>query len=224
MKPKTNKIFVSALVLIVGIFSWPIVSQGANAPKEPTVEDCVERMGLSEEKCEEMIEKFKNMKPEDRAKMGPQGSQGGGAGRPSSAKMEEGERPPIKEGAGQGNFVDIETQIERAEKAKSTREEKFSQMEDRLKKIVEYLESQNVDTSEAESNISAFKEKTANILSAYDTYIAALEDSRDNNDGKLTDAAREAREKIKELSDDLRKFFRETLLPHLRTQIEQLAK
>ena len=28
-------------------------------PKEPTVDDCVERMGFSEEKCTEMIEKFK---------------------------------------------------------------------------------------------------------------------------------------------------------------------
>lgn len=219
-----DKILFSISVVALGMFFLPAVSHGANAPKEPTVKDCVERTGLSEEKCTEMIEKFKNTKPEEGAKMGPQGSRGGGAGRPPGAKEEKGERTPMKEGAGLGDSVDIETQIERAEKAKSAREEKFTQMEERLEKIMEYLKSQNIDTSEAGSNISAFKEKAVNILSACDTYIAALEDSRDNNEGRLTDAAREARDKIRELSDDLRKLFRETLLPNLKSQIEQLAK
>ena len=223
MKPEVNKIFVSTLVLTLGIFSWPVASRGASAPKEPTVEDCVERTGLSEEKCSEMIEKFKNMTPEERAKMGPQGSRGGGAGRPPSAEREKEERPPMKESAELGDSVDIETQIERAEKAKSTREGKFSQMEERLEKILEYLKSQGIDISEAESNVNILKEKAANILSACDAYVAALEVSRDNNEGKLTDAAREAREKIRELSDDLRKFFRETLLPNLKSLIEKLS-
>jgi len=181
-------------------------------------------MGLSEEKCTEMIEKFKNTTPEDRAKMGPQGSRGGGAGRPPGAKEEKGERPPMKEGVELEDSVDIETQIERAEKAKSAREEKFTQMEERLEKIAEYLKSQDIDTSEAGSNISAFKEKAVNVLSAYDAYITALEDSRDNNEGKLTDAASEARDKIRELSADLKEFFRNTLLVKLRSQIDQLAK
>lgn len=219
-----DKILVSISVVALGMFFLPAVSRGANAPKEPTVADCVERMGFSEEKCEEMIEKFKNTTPEDRAKMRPQGSPGAGTGRPPGAKVEEGERPPMKESAGLGNSVDIETQIERAEKAKSAREEKFSQMEERLEKILEYLKSQNIDISEAENNLNTLKEKAANILSAYDAYIATLEDSRDTNDGKLTDAAREEREKIKELSDDLKEFFRNTLLVKLRYQINQLTE
>jgi len=225
MKLEANKIFVSALVLTLGIFSWPLVSRGADAPREPTVKNCVERTGFSEEKCTEMIKKFKNMTPEDRAKMRPQGSPGGGAGHPPGAGGEsEGGRPPVKEVAGLGDTADIETQIERAKSAGSVREEKFSQMKERMEKIVEYLKSQDVDTTEAESNIGTFKEKAASVLGAYNVYIAALEDSRDTNDGKLTDAAREAREKIRELSVDLRKFFRDTLLAGLRSQVEQLAE
>lgn len=224
MKFRTDKIFVSVLVLTAGIFFWPIVSWGANTPKEPTVADCVERMGFSEEKCTEMIEKFKNMTPEGRSKMRPQGSPGGETGRPPGANGEGEERPSMEEGAGLSDTVDIETQIERAKSARTAREEKFSQMKARMEKIVEYLTSQNVDTSETESNISTFKEKATNILSAYDAYIAALEDSRDNNDGKLTDAAREAHDKIRELSMDLKDFFRSTLFAGLRSQVEHLAK
>jgi hypothetical protein len=226
MKTNAGKIFVSALVLTLGIFSWPLVSQGANAPKDPTVEDCVERMGLSEEKCTEMIEKFKNMTSEERAKMRPQGLPERGLGRPLGAGGEgdESGRLPMRKGAGLSNVADIETQIEKAKNARSAREEKFSQMKERMEKIVEYLKAQDVGTTEAEKNISTFEEKAANVIGAYDTYIQALEDDRDNNDGEFTDAAREAREKIRELSTDLRKFFRDTLLAGLRSQVEQLAE
>lgn len=221
-----DKILFSISVVALGMFFLPAVSRGANVPKEPTVEDCVERMGLSEEKCTAMIEKLKNMTPEERAKMRPQGSPGDGTGRPSGVSGEDGnERPPIKEGAVPvRDTADIDTQIERAKRARSAKEERFSKMEGKMEKIVEYLKSQNVDTSEAKINTSTFKEKAANILSAYDAYIAALEDSRDNNDGKLTDVVQEARDKIRELSADLREFFRDTLLVKLRYQINQLAE
>lgn len=223
-----DKILVSISVVALGMFFLPAVSRGANVPKEPTVEDCVERMGLSKEKCTAMIEKFKNMTPEERAKMRPQGSPGDGAGRPPSSGNK-GERPseqepPREKSGGLGEAGDIETQIENTKSMKIAREEKISQIEERMEKIVEYLKSQNVDTSEAENNISAFKEKATDILSAYDAYIAALENSMDNNDGKLTDAAREAREKIRELSIDLKEFFRDTLLVNLRSQIDKLAE
>ncbi|MFA5926450.1 MAG: hypothetical protein WC831_06030 [Parcubacteria group bacterium] len=224
-----DKILFSLSVIVLGMFFLPAVSRGASAPKEPTVEDCVEHMGFSEEKCTEMIEKFKNTTPEDRAKMRPQGSSGDGAGRPpgsgnnESARPSEG-KPPEERNSDLGNTVEIETQIENTKSMKSAREEKFLQMEKRMEKIVEYLKSQNVDTSEAESNIITFKEKATNILSTYDAYIAALGDSRDNNGGKLTDAAREVREKIRELSSDLKEFFRNTLLVKLRSQIDQLAE
>ncbi|MFA6193293.1 MAG: hypothetical protein WC726_00315 [Parcubacteria group bacterium] len=225
MKIKVGKIFVSVLVLTLGLFSGSLVSRGASAPKEPTVDDCVERMGLSEEKCTEMIEKFKNMTPEERAKMRPQGSPEGGSGRPPGVSGE-GEigRPPMKEGAGLGDTSNIDAQIEKAKNARSAREERFSQMEEKMEKIVEYLKSHDVGTTEAENNISTFREKAADVLGAYETYIAALEDSRDDNSGKITDAAREAREKIRELSDDLKDFFRDTLLAKLRDQINQLAE
>lgn len=223
MKLKADKILISVFILIAGMFFWPIASRGANAPKEPTVEDCVEHMGISEEKCIEMIEKFKNMTPEERAKIGP--SQGGG---PPSAGGENGRspmrEPPKRENDSLGGAVDIETQIENAKSMMSAEEEKFSQMEEKMGKIVEYLKSQNVDTSEAESSINTFKEKAANILSAYDAYIAALDDSRDNNDGKPTDAMQQARDKIRELSADLTDFFRDTILKSLRSQITQLAQ
>jgi hypothetical protein len=221
-----DKILVSISIVALGMFFLPAISRGANVPKEPTVEDCVERMGLSEEKCTAMIEKLKNMTLEERAKMRPQGSPGGGAGRPPGVSGESGsERLPIKEVAVPAkDTADIDTQIERAKRARSAKEERFSKMERKMEKIVEYLNSQNVDTSEAESNISTFKEKTANILSTHDAYITALEDSRDNNAGKLTDAAREASNKIRELSVDLKEFFRDTLLVKLRSQIDQLAE
>jgi hypothetical protein len=221
-----DKILVSISVVALGMFFLPAVSRGANVPKEPTVDDCVERMGLSEEKCTEMIEKLKNMTPEERAKMRPQGFPGDGAGRPPGVSGESGsERLPIKKDAVPArDTADINMQIERTKSARSAREERFSQIEEKMEKIAEYLKSQNIDTSETESNINTFKEKTTDILSAYDAYIAALKDSWDNNDGKLTDAAREAREKIRELSVDLKEFFRDTLLAKLRYQIDQLAE
>jgi hypothetical protein len=135
-----------------------------------------------------------------------------------------GQEPPREKNGGLGEAGDIEAQIEKAENARSAKEAKFSQMKERMEKIVEYLKTQDVDTTEAENNSSTFEEKAASVLGAYDAYIAALEDSRDTNDGKFTDAASEAREKIRELSADLRKFFRDTLLASLRSQIDKLAE
>lgn len=225
MKQKNKIIGLSAAVCMLVIFS-PKVSLGMINPEEITVENCVKRTGLTEEKCQEMIDKFNNMTDEEKEAMrsripgGEQGRLGGeppkGGEGPKSDKKSEEKNPGE-------NASSLEEQIKRAQRMKEQKENQFSRIEKRVEKIIEFLKSKDVDTTEIETSLGTFKEKAEAVLGAFDTYIQFLENSK--TDTTITaDILKEKRAEIKNLIKELTSFYRDALREKIKNSLDKLEQ
>ena len=170
--------------------------------------------------------KIQDMTPEDRAKMRPQGSPGGGAGRPPSAERGKEEAPSVDERKRRiGRFRRHRNADRKSRKSEERATRKIFPDERKNgenRRISEVPGCRYDRSGKQYQYISRKKQQTCSVRMIHISRL--LKDSRDRNSGEITDAAREAREKIRELSDDLREFFRNTLLAGLRSQIDQLVK
>lgn len=193
--------FLTIATLILAI-SYSVKAADSNPP-EPTVEGCVEKTGLSEEKCEKMIEKMKNRKPGDRERMTK-----GGPKDPNESKE-------VSENT-------IERELRMAEKMKEWKENKFSKTETVIEKIIEFLKSKGIDTNTIEENLETLKNKYSAILDVVDDYISILEELESSDATELSDEAKEIKEKIKDLMDNLRDFYKNTLRDNIKTQVDKL--
>jgi hypothetical protein len=218
MKQKRASIFISAIILsALGIIPFSASAAVNETPPElPTTAECVKKTGFTEEKCEGMMENFKNMKP------------GEGHNRPTETQGSENNRPIKRESPNQKGIIsqerlkNEEVGIDIAKKIKAERKQDFSRIIERVEKIIEFLRSKNIDTAEAENDLSSFKEKVAIVSDEFDAYIAALEnysdDSTEVNKSVVSDCRERVREKIKITLN----FYRTTLKENLKELIAEI--
>jgi len=185
-------------------------------PLKPTVAECVEKTGFTEEKCTGMITEMKNKKP------GEGGMRQGGPGGPSK---DGGNKPPMNEDSSDNSSNVIERELEMANRMKTREENRFSRTETRVEKIIEFLNSKDVEdinTDDIKADLETFKNKTDAILNALDTYIGKLEDLQDDDATELSNDVKEAKTNIKDLLDDLRDFYKNTLRVDIKEQLDLL--
>ncbi len=216
MKPKLFKNFI--LLQVVGFFAFPIMVWGASDFKRPIVSDCVERTGFSEEKCSEMLEKMKDGDMKERGTMRPAGPNNGQGEPPGSFNGEEGRSQGIPKGS-QGKDKII--QGEKVGRIRAEEEGRFSRMEERIEKIINFLESKDINIDELKENLEIFKNKADAVLSTIDDYISILEDAQ-NDDSVTTEDIKEARDKIHALIEELKTFYQSTLRDNLKSKLKEL--
>ena len=223
----------SIKVLLVALISFiaPLVALAATDMGTPTVEDCVSKTGQTKAQCEEMIDKFKNMSLSDAANMklpsgatGKQMSSGGATGQTSALKN--GDATPVK----QNDTVDtaqiasdINVKIERATKMLAEREQQFIQAESRVEKIIEFLESKSIDTTEIERNLDIFKTKVTAVLGAFDGHVQALNNSKTDTSETASAAVQSTQVQIKTTITDLVSSYG-TLRNSLNAAIEKITQ
>ncbi len=142
-----QKIIIFLTILIttttVVMFAPLFVLGATNGPGNMTVDDCVSRTRQTKEQCSEMVNKFKNMTDDERTKMtSPQGGQMKIPGGSTSN-----ENPSIsKEGSkSDSSIANNDGLIEKASRMKAEKESQFKQIEKRIAKIIEFLNSKNKD-------------------------------------------------------------------------------
>jgi hypothetical protein len=170
--------------------------------ERPTVADCVERTGKTEADCKEMLSRFgKDSRP-------PEGSLPEDVPKPSNVD----------------DIERIEKPSERVAKMKTDRERRYVRMQERMGKIIAYLDSESVDTSAAKGYLETFKAKVTDILGAYDTYRAALEAYE--NDGSVGNKAAvvSSKESLRTRIIDTSEYYRSTVMPALRSLIDLVAE
>lgn len=231
MQKKNKRIGLLAILAIVAVFS-PEILLGATAPTLPeeiTVENCVKRMGFTEEKCQEIVDKFNNMTDEEKAAMKsrrPENMQGRPDNMPPRGNSMDGKKPE-----GDGNKLGndeiaegnggVENQIRKTQQMREQKANQFSKIEKRVEKMIEFLQSKDVDTTEIEANLNTFKEKAETILSAIDTYIESLQ-NKETDTATTVNNSKEEREKVKTLTKELIGFYRDTLRKNIEEALNKL--
>ncbi|NTV41421.1 MAG: hypothetical protein HGA61_04070 [Candidatus Moranbacteria bacterium] len=230
---KLSIVFVVAVINLV-----PFLALGATSMSSvPTIDDCVSKTGQTRAQCTEMINKFKNMSPSDAASVKPpsgatgkQAPSGGTIGQAQSPTNGTAGTSDVKPSPGaavsasDGNVID--NSIEKATNSKIKKTDQFSQTENRIEKIIEFLKSKNINTTEAENNFAIFKSKAELILNAFDTYIQALNNVKNStvtSENSVTPTD-DAKAQIRALTDDLISFYNATLRLSLDTDIEQITQ
>ncbi|OGI29115.1 MAG: hypothetical protein A2288_01175 [Candidatus Moranbacteria bacterium RIFOXYA12_FULL_44_15] len=221
MQQKHNKSIIIAglsLGILTSLIFWAKAVQAENSGDRPvpTIEDCVEKTGRSKDECKEMMEKFKR---------GLMRKDPGPGMKKNSNEREE--NKSFKESDGQRNklgFAGAGVKLEMTERMKEEKRESLGRIADRVEKIIEFLESENINTDEIESNLASFKSKIEDVMSAYDVYIEVLESGSEGESEMLeiSDEAKEAREKVRNLLAETLEFYRDTLREGIKAQIEKI--
>ncbi len=219
MQPKQKNSIAISLVALVS-FIAPSVSLAATGMGTPNVEDCVSRTGQTKEQCAEMINKFKNMSPSDVASMKPPS----GATGKQMPTLKNGDASPVKPNeAIDATRVasDIDAKIERATRMRAEKEQRFIQARSRIEKIIEFLKSKSVDTTEIESNLDVLKTKATAVLGAFDGYVQALNNSKTDTSETAFTTVQSTQAQIKTAITDLMDFYH-TLRTSLNTAISKI--
>jgi hypothetical protein len=215
-----NSIKVSLVALVS--FITPLVTLAATSMGTPTVEDCVSRTSQTKAQCTEMINKFKNMSPSDAANMKPPS----GATGKQTPVLKSGDATPVKPNDTIDTTQiasDIDAKIERATRMRAEKEQQFIQAESRVEKIIEFLKSKSIDTTEIESNLEILKTKATAVLSAFDAYAQALVNSKTDTSETASTAVQSAQTQIKTTMTDLVDTYG-TLRNSLSAAIEKITQ
>jgi soluble cytochrome b562 len=205
------------------VMSAPLFVFGAtNGPGNMTVDDCVSRTGQTKEQCSEMINKFKNMTDEERAKMTP--PQGGQNKIPVNSTNNE--NPGIsKEGSkSDSTGVNNDGLLEKASKMKAEKESQFDQIEKRIAKIIEFLNSNSIESDQVSNDFETFKEEASSVLTLFDVYIKALNDGKNNSAESSAASLQDARSQIENAMKNLTDFYSTTLRNDLSSAIGKLQQ
>lgn len=191
-------------VILGTAFSLPVYA----AMERPTVADCVERTGKTETECAEMLSRFgKDSRP-------PEGSL------PEDAPRRGGVDTPQRE----DDAKFIEKASERVTKMKADRERRYVRMQERIGKIITYLDGEGADTSVVKGYLEIFKTKVADILSAYDGYIAALKTYEDDGSVSNKAAVVSSKESVRTRIIDASEYYRSTIMPALRSLVDLISE
>jgi gas vesicle protein len=197
---------ITVQIITVAFMGFPLLVFGkTDGPGPMTVEDCVSRSGMTKDKCQEMMDKFKNMAPPSGgAKMMP--PQNGQGQLPAGGEMS-GNRPMPSTQVNKNATTTNNAEIEKMSRLQVERGQRLSQAESRIAKIIEFLKSKSVDTSEAESTFETFKTKIAAVSSAFDAYTQALNNAKTDTSETATTAVQSAKEQIKTALNDLKDSY-----------------
>lgn len=112
---------------------------------------------------------------------------------------------------------DSSDELARAERMKTDKERQISGIEKRTEKLIDFLDSKDVDTDDIESNLSTFKDKADDLLDDIDKYIKLLKD--DDSD---SDDVSDALSTVKSESKILAAYYRDTLKKSIDSALEEL--
>lgn len=127
------------------------------------------------------------------------------------------------ENGGKKNRVQnqVENQIRVITEMLARETSNFEKLENRLEKLIEFLDSEDIDTSELESDLTTLKTKADDILSAIENYSDILE-SLEEDEGGLNDEAKETRDEVKNLLDDFKDFYQDVLKADIQEKLDEL--
>lgn len=179
------------------------------AMQVPTVADCVERTGKTEDDCKEMILRFgRDSRP-------PEGAPQEG--------MPEGQNKGGKQQSGD-DADRIETASERTARMRADRERRYVRMQERISKIITYLDEQGAETAAVKGYLETFKAKVTDILGAYDVYLAALKTYEGDGSVANKAAVGDAKETLRVRIIDTGEYYRSMIMPALRSLIDALPE
>lgn len=122
----------------------------------------------------------------------------------------------------QGAQVVTQKLVDNAEKVKTLREAQYGKVSSKLTQLVERLKMAKVETAEIEKAVSGFSEQSTAFLTAIDSYKTTLDDLSEMECATDPVAFRAALEEAKtqrvalvKSSQDLRKYYNETIKPAL---------
>lgn len=107
--------------------------------------------------------------------------------------------------------------LERVKQMKQERVKEIARIESRIEKVIDFLESEDVDVDEMEGYFETLQEKADTLLAAYDDYIDLLED-----DDASDDDLEEAREVVRTAGEDFKTYFSETLRVSIQDALDEL--
>lgn len=193
---------ITAHAITLAFIGLPFLALGkTSGPGPMTVNDCVSRTGMTEDQCQEMMDKFKNMAPpKDGAKMMPPQN---GQGQPPTS-----ERPTPGARVNTNPTIASDAKIEKISRLQAEKEQQLSQAETRIAKVIEFLKSKDADTSEAESAFETFKAKIAAASSAFDAYVQALNNAKTDTSETAATAVQNAKGQVKTALDELVNHYR----------------
>ncbi|MGW8185551.1 MAG: hypothetical protein ACWGHO_05595 [Candidatus Moraniibacteriota bacterium] len=204
-------LFTTCLISIMA--SYPLISFSFGIP---SVDLCMEKTGLTEEQCQEKMKNFGDMSLQEKIEM--KNELMGNAAKDISSSTD------LKNSAAKiiDNSVVIESKIKEVQRIKIDKEEKFAQILEKALKIKDFLQSNNVDVSGIEKDISMFNEKSSNVIGAYDKYIRLLKESQ-NTGISTSKMEQQERRMIGRLTGELVVFSRIILQENLRLQIRSIS-
>lgn len=142
--------------------------------------------------------------------------------------------PEMKEGMGpkgevqsqnrEENRNSVEAQITMAEKMKTREADNFERVETRLEKLIEFLDSKEIDTDTLEADLETFKTKSSAVLAAIDSYADILDELDDAGTTSLTDEAKTAREAVKTAMESLKSFYKDTLKVDIKAAVDKISE
>jgi len=219
---KRNIFLIMPIIATIAMPTLLFASSVTNGPGNMTVDDCVSRTGKTKEQCSEMINKFKDMTDEERAKMTPPQS---GQMKMSGSSTSNENRGILKEGS-KSNSPGAKNDglIERASRIKAEKESQFDQIEKRIAKIIEFLNSKNIESDQISNDFEIFKEKIVSVLTAFDVYIEALNEDKNNSTDSSAASSQDARLQIESAMKNLADFYNTTLRNDLSLTIDKLRQ
>lgn len=239
MKTKQRNVFfvIGSLTGGLALSFFGLTSAGATSTQPPGGGMGGGRMAMSEEFIANSLSACEDASANDECSFsaddedvegicqtGPQGSdlvcmpersedEMGGGGRGQGQDQERGQvmnRTETKAEMTQGqNAMSIEQGIAK-QKTSTTR------VVNRIEKIITYLEDNGVDTTEIESQLAIFEDKSTDLAAAYTAY-AQLDDDSDD------DTVSEIKENIKTLATAVKSYFQETLKVSIQDALLELT-
>lgn len=181
-----------------------------------TVDDCMERTGKTTEECQAIVERFKSgdrgnwgrSRSDDRRNTGDTQSSQGMMGREENRF----------DGGNQ-----VRSLSDRVEQRRTMQQHMYESIENRIQKLLEYLDSKGIDTAKAKDLLATFTSKANDVLSRFGAYIQTLKtwegDKSDANRSMVASAKSDLRTTLLDASQ----YYHQTLMPTLRSLIDSLS-
>lgn len=196
---------------------------GMPDPKNLTVDDCVKMTGKTKKECGEIIDKIKKGEFPKEKPEGMENPTNMPSASLKSDKPNDSSQPLEKAALSNPTNTDktADSLVKKISELKKKKEAQFTEMESRITKIIDFLDSNNIECSQLRNDFATFKEKTDSVLSAFDSYLEALKNNSAGSDNaSVQDARSELNIRTRELTD----FYRNTLRSELNELINKLQE
>ncbi|MBP9727883.1 MAG: hypothetical protein KBD27_00735 [Candidatus Moranbacteria bacterium] len=206
----TKKAFLGQVIILGAFLAVPVsgvlavesnemgMGRGGERGGPPTVDDCVEKSGKTAEECQAMMKSLESRKP--------------GTGPQNRVVSEPREARTMKSS---------ETRPIRIEKRAT---ERFTVIEARLSRVMAYLTSKGVATTELAGHVSVLKEKMVSAETAGATFETTRTAwNNDKTDANKT-ALENARTAYKESVASVKVYYQGTVLPLLKTLLQSVTE